>query len=96
MNSLGFGGVVLGAAGAGALTGGGVTGADGGLTMLGALGALGMLGALGAAGAGGAGAEATVVAGRFGHPTRKRVRASSGTTSSTLPRRCAMMSDPPL
>src|SRR6266849_6079551 len=59
-NSLGLGGVVLGApvAGAGAPLGGG--------------------------------AEAAVVAGRFAHPARKRERTSTGTTSSALPRRCAM------
>src|SRR5215468_2368798 len=33
-----------------------------------------------ACGAAGAGATAAVVAGRFGHPTRKRVRARRGTT----------------
>src|SRR3984893_16268522 len=39
----------------------------------------------------GAGAEAAVVAGRFGQPTRKSERASTGTASSSaLPRRCAM------
>src|SRR6266705_2333094 len=38
----------------------------------------------------GGGAEAAVVAGRFGHPARKRERTSTGTTSSALPRRCAM------
>ena len=46
----------------------------------GAIGA-GAGGATGAAiGAEGAGATAPVVAGRFGHPTRKRVRARRGTT----------------
>ncbi len=38
----------------------------------------------------GGGAEAAVVAGRFGHPARKRERTSTGATSSTFPRRCAM------
>src|ERR1041385_8906109 len=39
----------------------------------------------------GGGAEAAVVAGRFGQPTRKRERASTGTgNSSALPRRGAM------
>jgi len=38
----------------------------------------------------GGGAEAAVVAGRFGHPARKRERTSTGATSSALPRRCAM------
>jgi hypothetical protein len=42
-----------------------------------------------AAGAPGAGA-APLVAGRFGHPTRNRVRMSTGTTSNALPRRYAM------
>src|SRR6516164_9387486 len=37
-------------------------------------------GAGAACGAAGAGATAAVVAGRFGHPTRKRVRARRGTT----------------
>ena len=34
--------------------------------------------------------DAAVVAGRFGHPARKRERTSTGATSSALPRRCAM------
>src|ERR1700730_5728905 len=39
----------------------------------------------------GAGAEAAVVAGRLGQPTRKRERAITGTASSSaLPRRCAI------
>src|ERR1700681_2103512 len=39
----------------------------------------------------GAGAEAAVVAGRLGHPTRKRETAITGTASSSaLPRRCAI------
>src|SRR5215831_5763399 len=46
-----------------------------------AIGAGAGAGAGGAAcGAAGAGATAAVVAGRFGHPTRKRVRARRGTT----------------
>src|SRR6266508_2027183 len=42
------------------------------------------------AGAPGAGAEAPLVAGRLGHPTRNRVRISTGITSNALPRRCTM------
>src|SRR5712692_6507205 len=53
-------------------------------------------GAAGAAvGAVGAGATAPVVAGRFGHPARKRVRRSSGTTKNAGPRRCTIASLPP-
>src|SRR5712664_2021958 len=48
-----------------------------------------------AAGAVGAGATAPVVAGRFGHPARKRVRRSSGTTKNAGPRRCTIASLPP-
>jgi hypothetical protein len=75
-NSLGIGGVVLGAV-AGAAIVGAIEGAVDGAA---------------AAGAGepvGGGALAAVVAGRFGHPTRKRERTSTGTASSALPR-CAM------
>src|SRR5215472_13637675 len=43
----------------------------------------------------GAGATAPVVAGRFGHPARKRVRKSSGTTKNAGPRRCTIASLPP-
>src|SRR5712692_5103778 len=39
------------------------------------------------AGAPGAGADAPLVAGRLGHPTRNRVRISTGITRSALPRR---------
>src|SRR6266436_1267538 len=48
-----------------------------------------------AAGAVGAGATAPVVAGRFGHPARKRVRRSSGTTKNAGKRRCTIASLPP-
>src|SRR5581483_9143125 len=58
------------------------------------LGAGGVVDGAAAEGAGdpvGGGAEAAVVAGRFGQPTRKRERASTGTAnSSALPRRGAM------
>src|SRR5215470_14658213 len=57
------------AIGAGAAGGGGVAGTGAGAGAGGA-----------ACGAAGAGATAAVVAGRFGHPTRKRVRARRGTT----------------
>jgi hypothetical protein len=43
----------------------------------------------------GAGAEAAVVAGRFGHPTRNKLRTNSGATRNKLPRRCNMFVDPP-
>ncbi len=79
-NSLGAGGVVVPAVGG--ATGDGVIDGDG--VVDGAV----------AEGAGepvGGGAEAAVVAGRFGQPTRKRERASTGTAnSSALPRRGAM------
>src|SRR5215472_888455 len=52
-------------------------------------------GAGAAAGTVGAGATAPVVAGRFGHPARKRVRKSSGTTKNAGPRRCTIASLPP-
>src|SRR5512146_943568 len=80
VNSLGAGGVVLGAV-EGA-TGDGVIEGEGAVE--------------GAAAEGlgepvGGGAEAAVVAGRLGQPTRKRERAITGTASSSaLPRRCAM------
>jgi hypothetical protein len=41
----------------------------------------------------GAGADAAVVAGRFGQPVRKIVRASRGAASS-VPRRCAISTLP--
>src|SRR5512138_1271978 len=81
VNSLGAGGVVLGAAVEGATGDGVIPGA-------------GVVEGAAAEGLGepeGAGAEAAVVAGRFGQPTRKRERAITGTASSSaLPRRCAM------
>src|SRR5581483_8118598 len=79
-NSLGAGGVVVPAVGG--ATGDGVIDGDG------------VVDGAAAEGAGdpvGGGAEAAVVAGRFGQPTRKRERASTGTAnSSALPRRGAM------
>src|SRR5215813_801802 len=66
-HSLGFAIGAGAGAGAGA-GGGGVAGTGAGA------------GAGGGCGAAGAGATAAVVAGRFGHPTRKRVRARRGTT----------------
>src|SRR5881296_3423164 len=61
----------------------------------GAAGVAGCIAAGAAAGAVGAGATAPVVAGRFGHPARKRVRRSSGTTKNAGPRRCTIASLPP-
>src|SRR5713101_7240942 len=52
-------------------------------------------GAGAAAGAVGAGATALVWAGRFGHPAKKRVISSSGTTKNAGPRRCTIASLPP-
>src|SRR5712691_672554 len=74
-----------GAAGAGA----------GGVAVSGAGAGAGAGAAGAAAGAVGAGATALVWAGRFGHPARKRVRRSSGTTKNAGPRRCTIASLPP-
>src|SRR5712691_1421411 len=75
--------------------GAGATGA--GWAGAGCIGAGAGAGAAGAAAAGavGAGATALVWAGRFGHPARKRVRRSSGTTKNAGPRRCTIASLPP-
>src|SRR5712691_9213357 len=74
-----------GAAGAGA----------GGVAVSGAGAGAGAGAAGAAAGAVGAGATALVWAGRFGHPARKRLRRSSGTTKNAGPRRCTIASLPP-
>src|SRR5882762_4298192 len=72
------------------------TAAGAGWAGAGCIGAGAGAGAAGAAvGAVGAGATAPVVAGRFGHPARKRVRRSSGTTKNAGPRRCTIASLPP-
>src|SRR6266508_3801868 len=95
VNSLGLGGVT-GACADGAGVGVGVV-VDGG-GVAGSTGVGGVVGGatwVGAGGAAGAGTAAAVVAGRFGHPTRKRVRTSRGATRNKLPRRCDMFLDPP-
>src|SRR5438876_7967069 len=78
-----------------------VGGVEGGVTVLGGVGGTvgGVVGGdiggvTGAVGGGGA-TSARIVAGRFGHPTRKRARTSRGATRNTLPRRCDMFLDPP-
>ena len=95
MNSLtlgGWGGVdgggvtvlggVVGPGGGVTVLGGGVVGPGGGVTVLGGVG-------------GGAAVPLVIVAGRFGHPTRKRARINRGATRSKLPRRCDMFFEPP-
>src|SRR4029077_700919 len=76
------------------LGGGGWPGAVDGATGDGVIEGEGVVDGAAAEGVGapvGAGAEAAVVAGCFGQPTRKSERASTGTASSSaLPRRCAM------
>src|SRR6266852_5515394 len=64
------------------VTGGGVGGVDGVGGVAGVVG-------------GGAAVPVCIVAGRFGHPTRKRARISRGATRNKLPRRCDMFLDPP-
>jgi len=87
----GVGGVagVVGVGGV-AVLGGGVTGA----TVEGGVVGGGVGGVTGAVG-GGAAVPVCIVAGRFGHPTRKRARISRGATRNKLPRRCDMFLDPP-
>src|SRR5882672_9989170 len=80
-NSLGAGGVVLGAA---------VAGASGAGVIAPPRVSPPVEGAADEGAPVGGGAEAAVVAGRFGHPARKRERTSTGATSSAFPRRCAM------
>jgi hypothetical protein len=97
-NSLGLGGVVGGVAAGGVAVLGGVAVAggvlgvavEGGVVVVG-----GVAGVMTTAGGEGGGAEAAVVAGRFGHPTRKSARTSRGATRSKLPRRCDMLLNPP-
>src|SRR5437867_4212206 len=96
VNSLtlgGWGGVV--GPGGGVTVLGGVVGPGGGVTVLGGVvgpgGGVTVLGGVG----GGAAVPLVIVAGRFGHPTRKRARTSRGATRSKLPRRCDMFLDPP-
>src|SRR5437762_12075146 len=76
--------------GLGAAAGAGAAGVAGCIAAGAGAGAAGA-----AAGAVGAGATAPVVAGRFGHRARKRVRRSSGTTKNAGPRPCPIASLPP-
>src|SRR5438094_4948100 len=92
VNSLtlgGWGGVGVGPVGGGVTVEGGVT-EGGGVTVGG-----GVTEGGGVTVGGGGATSARIVAGRFGHPTRKRARTSRGATRNTLPRRCDMFLDPP-
>jgi len=81
--------------------GGVVGGVEGGVTVLGGVGGTvggvvgGDVGGVTGAEGGGGATPACIVAGRFGHPTRKRARTNRGATRNTLPRRCDMFLDPP-
>jgi len=75
----------------------GGVGGDGGVTVGGGVTVEGgvTVGGGGVTVGGGGATPACIVAGRFGHPTRKRARTNRGATRNTLPRRCDMFLDPP-